>query len=283
VALGHQLAEHIDEADIVYSNDEGGYQQILSNLYGGKIKKDAKVIFNVLDIPEHNLSNYDLEGLATMLKRAHAVTCISAFVKDQLTRYIKQDSQVIYNPIKPVLFKPEPRPDRYARFLSVGRRQDPNKRFTLGVSTLLTLGINYGQLGLVGGEYASYGEYFGVLDDKQLNRMYNSVDFVLSLGKVEGLNLTVLEAMAAGVIPIVCNDMTTRKELLPPDLFPEYNEITPTVTSVAHFIARYMQDNGAMQTMKGRLRKHYEKAWATKVSPVGVAKAIIDVYGGLSI
>jgi hypothetical protein len=80
VALGHELAERIDEADIVYSNDEGGYDQIISNLRGGRIKKDARVIFNVLDIPEHNLADYDLQGLATKLKYAHAVTCISAFV-----------------------------------------------------------------------------------------------------------------------------------------------------------------------------------------------------------
>jgi glycosyltransferase involved in cell wall biosynthesis len=185
---------------------------------------------------------------------------------------------VIYNPIKPITFKPEPRADRYARFLSVGRRQDPNKRFMLGASSLLMLGINYGQLGLVGSEYASYGEYMGVLKDDQLNRIYNSVDFVLSLGRIEGLNLTVLEGMAAGAIPVVCADMTTRKEILPPDLFPEYEDVHPTPTSVSRFIARYMQDNGAMEDMKKRLHKHYTDTWATRVSPFGVAEAILDVH-----
>ena len=77
--------------------------------------------------------------------------------------------------------------------------------------------------------------------------------------------------------------MTTRAELLPPDLFPEYDEVTPHVPSVLRFVARFMQDNGAQTEMKERLHKHYLQNWRDKVSPEGVAKAILGVCEGIKI
>lgn len=276
--LGHDLVEHMGDADLLYANDSSHYKDILSAQYGGRLKPSARIIFNVLDIPEHLLPDYDLEGLERMLSHAHAVTSISIFVQDQLIRYLSRGSHVIYQPIMPITHSPVSRPDRYTRYLSASRRHDPNKRFRLGVQALQLLGVNYGQLGLAGEDFANWGEYLGKLTDEQLNTAFNSVDFVLALGKVEGLSLNVIESMASGTIPIVLNDMTTRKELLPPDLFPEYDDVHPTPTSISRFVARYLGDNHEMLLMKARLHSHYLKVWKDRVSPVGVAQAILNVY-----
>lgn len=281
VALGHELSERMDDADLLYANDSNHYIPILNAYSGGRLKPTARIVFNVLDIPEHNLADYDLAGLDKQLSHAHAVTSISAFVHDQLIRYLQRDSSIIYQPVKPITRNPEPRSDRYARFLSVGRRSDPNKNHRLGVQALQILGIHYGQLGLVGDEYGGWGEYLGVLTDQQLNQAYNSVDFVFALGKCEGLCLPLLEGMAAGVIPIACTHLSTLKELLPPDLFPEYGDVAPSAVSVSRFVARYMQDNGAMEDLKARLYAHYTATWKDRVSPVAVAAAILKVYEGV--
>jgi hypothetical protein len=84
--------------------------------------------------------------------------------------------------------------------------------------------------------------------------------------------------MAAGTIPVVCNDMTTRKELLPPDLFPEYEDVAPTPISISRFVARYLGDNHEMLLMKARLHAHYLATWKDRVSPTAVAAAIVKVY-----
>lgn len=279
VALGHELVEDISKADLVYSNDEGGYTKVLSHKERGDVK--GKIIFNVLDIPAHNLDTYDLSALDRKLAQADAVTVISQFVQGQLIQYLKRGSSVVYCPIKNITYNPAPRSDRYARFLSVGRRSDPNKNHRLGVQALQLLGINYGQLALVGGEFSNWGEYLGVLKDSQLDQAYNSVDFVFALGKCEGLGLPLIEGMAAGVIPIACQHLTTLTELLPPDLFPEYNDVHPTSISISRFVARYLGDNHEMLLMKARLHSHYLKVWKDRVSPVGVAQAILNVYEGI--
>ena len=77
--------------------------------------------------------------------------------------------------------------------------------------------------------------------------------------------------MAAGVIPVICADMTTRRELLPPDLFPEYSSVEPEPASVARFIARFASDPAAMAEMKERLHTHYQKEWAHRLTGRAVA------------
>lgn len=274
--LGHELVKSYRDADLIYTNDGGFYKQLVIDKLHGRIS--GKIIMNVLDIPEHLFPNVDLKDMKNMLLQADAVCSISEFVKWQLEHYLELKSSVIYQPIKPISYKPELRHSNDTHFASVGRRSDPNKRFNLGLGALQYLGMNYGQLALVGNEYARWGTYLGVLKDDQLNEVYNNTDFVLATGKVEGLNLPVLEAMAAGCIPIVCNDMTTRKEILPPDLFPEFDAVNPEIRDVMKFIASFMQDNDARQKMKERLHGHFLTNWKDKTSPIGVANSIVKVY-----
>lgn len=282
VQLGHELTPHWHEADLIYANDPGHYEQILVDRAAGRLR--GKVILNVLDIPLH-IPTYDKAALARQLVQADAVTAISHWTAQQVREHCGIKAEVVYNPIKPIhrthpLFKDTQ--SRQFTLLSVGRRSDPNKRSLLWTHAMQLLGGFHAisEIALVGNEQW-WGDYQGVLSDEDLITFYNRTHFVAATGFIEGLNLPVLEAMAAGAIPIVCRDMTTRTELLPPDLFPEYEEVEPTATSVARFIARFLNSETAMILMKDRLHTHYMITWADRVSSAGVARRIVDVYQSL--
>ncbi len=284
-ALGHEVTEHVSEGDLVYSNNS--HTQLVKDKANGILKPGAKTIFNVLDIPEHLFPSYDPDVLDGELWQADAVTCISQFVQGQMLRILgRKDVPIIYQPVKPVARNTTLRIQPFYRFAHVGRRHDFNKRYGLATAALDILGFNREEPCLVGSEhgqtieYASRGTFLGVLRDADLNVVYNSVDFVFALGRIEGLSLTPLEAMAAGAIPIVCRDMSTRTELLPPDLFPEYETIEPTPPSIACFIASLVNDESGirMANLKQRLHDHYVKTWEARTTGVAVAQRILDVY-----
>lgn len=275
-ALGHEITPYVTEADLVYSNND--HKQIICDKNNGSLKSGAKVILTCLDVPTH-IPGFDVIGLAKELANADAVCSISKFGQWQTKKWLNIDSHLIYQPIKPVEYLPGAKQIPFYRFIHCGRRTDPNKRFQIGVNALALLGFKPKDLALIGNE-PGWGDYLGVLNDHHLNVAYNSADFVLATSYLEGLCLPVLEAMATGAIPVVCLDMTTREELLPPNLFPEYNEVTHTPIGVARFIAQFMQDDGPekIEKMKTRLRAHYKENWEYKTSPKGVAEAILKVY-----
>ncbi len=273
VALGHNLTPHVSEGELVFVNDCAHHKQAVIDKLAGRLP--GKLILNVQDLPFHLGAAFDYEGVDRLLAHADAVTTISEYVQWQVKDRLGRDSSVVYQPLKPVSLKPI-QLGRY-RFLSVGRRSDPNKRAALWVAALQLLGYAPSDVALVGNE-PGWGEFYGVLDDVNLSRAYNSADFVLATSALEGLSLPVLEAMAAGVIPVVCRDMTTRTELLPPDIFPEYEEVEPNPPSIARFIARFANNVEAMTEMRCRLHQHYLDRWAEPTSPVGVARRILGVY-----
>lgn len=277
IELGHEITPYSHEADLIYANN-GPYDQILLDKCAGKIR--GKVILTLLDVPLHLGAAFDYDKTRTQLAQAGVVTVISEYVKWQCGEYLGLDSHVIYNPIKPVSRDPSAQLAERKRFAHIGRKSDPNKRHGLGAQAVRLLGYQPNDVYLVGNEMG-WGDYCGVLSDENLNRVYNSVDFVLCTSKIEGLCLPVLESMAAGAIPVVCNDMTTRRELLPPEIFPEYNAVDPTPESIARFIARYTSDPVAMAEMKERLHTHYQKEWAHKLTGRAVAERIVEVVRGI--
>lgn len=276
--LGHEVTPHPHEAALLYANDPPHYEQILADRAAGRLH--GKVIFNVQDIPEHLFPNFDVSKLRHSLMAADAVTAISRYTRDQVSRYCGLEPVVVYQPIKPVQRDPAMKVTCPYRFASVGRRSDFNKRSSLWVGALQILGVPYKEVALVGNE-PGWGDFLGVQSDDNLNRLYNSVDFVLVTSRVEGLNLPALEAMAAGAIPVLCRDLTTREELLPSTTFPEYLAVDPTPPSVAAFIARYLNNAGAMFEMKERLFTHWLDHWAAKTREINVAQRIVEVYEGL--
>lgn len=279
VALSHELTPHNHVADLVFSNDPAAFDQILADRCNGGVH--AKVIFNVQDIPLHLGSAFDCAKLKSRLAKADAVTTISEYVQWQVREYLGLDSHVIYQPIKAVRRDPAAQLATRKRFAHVGRRFDQNKNWNLGVAALQLLGYSPQDVFLVGNE-PGWGDYCGVLSDENLNRVYNSVDFILTLGTIEGLSLPTLEAMATGAIPVVTNRMTTRRELLPPDLFPEYSAVDAEPVSIARFINRYTSDPVAMAEMKERLYTHYLTNWAHKLTGRAVAERIVEVARNIS-
>lgn len=280
-ALGHEVVEHAHLADLVYSQDSHG--QVLRDKACEALKPGAKVILCCLDVPTHLLPHFDVNALAAELRQADAVVTISQFGQWQVRTYCGLNSTVVWNPIKPVTRSPEKRYEPFPRFLSAARRSDRNKRFNLAVAALQLLGYDRSELALVGNE-GGWGDYMGVLRDEDLNIAYNSADFVICMGRIEGLCLGVLEAMAAGAVPLIARDLSTREELLPTALFPEFAVVEPNPPSVARFIASLTNEDGGQRLadLKERLHVHYLANWQQKTSPTGVAHAILNVYETLT-
>lgn len=275
-ALGHEITLYWHEADLVYSQND--HAQVVADKLAGRLKRGAKVVLTCLDVPTH-IPGFDVKSLATQLAAADAVCTISAFGQWQVKTLLDLDSTVVYQPIKGVKRDPAARQQPFYRFAHCGRRVDENKRASLGVAALQLLGYTAQDLCLVGNE-PGWGDYLGVLSDQNLNVVYNSVDLVLCTSALEGLSLVPLEAMACGAVPVVCRDMTTRTELLPPDLFPEYDTVLPHPESLARFIASLVNDDSGtrLANLRQRLHDHYRTTWQERTSPAGVATRILQTY-----
>lgn len=280
--LGHQITPFIQDADLVYSQDS--HSQVLRDKAAGALRPGAKVILCCLDVPEHLFGQgYNVNALAAELRQADAVVTISQFGQWQVQTYCGLDSTVIWNPIKQVRCQRGMDEKALWRFMHCGRRADFNKRVALGVQALQLLGYGPQDLLLVGNE-PGWGDWRGVLDDRGLEIAYNSVDFVLATSLCEGLCLPVIETMAVGAVPVVCRDLSTREELLPTALFPEFAAVEPNPASVARFIAGLTNEDGGQRLadLKDRLHTHYVAHWADRTSPTGVARAILGVYDTLT-
>jgi glycosyltransferase involved in cell wall biosynthesis len=275
--LGHEVIKTISDADLVYINNPW-FDQIIEDKRLGRIR--GKIVMNVLDVPVH-LKEYDPAKLAAQLGHADAVTSISQYTCGTLRRHCGLESYVIYNPIKRVYQAPDLAEKPFFKFAHIGRRYDPNKRAAQAFAALQILGFTERDICLVGNE-GGWGTYLGVLSDQNLNIVYNSVQFVLCTSEIEGLGLPAVEAMACGAIPVVCKDLTTREELLPSSVFPEYLGVDASnPVTIARFIEKFLKDEAAMTEFRYRLYFHYCNNLAHKLSGIGVAKAILSVYDRL--
>ena len=205
---GHELDDH--NPDIVYSNNDM-YDDILE-FASNQIQK-PRIILNVLDLQLTN-PTYNLSKVKEQLSQADIITCISDTVKNQIKDAINLNSHVIYNPIKDVKYEEI---NRNIPFLYVGRANDNRKRFSLIKKAFSTFSqINEG-LVICGSENPFFGKYIGIVDDNQLNYLYNTSKFLLLPSSFEGLGLPMIEAMVCGCIPITCSDNQTAIEFSPPE------------------------------------------------------------------
>jgi glycosyltransferase involved in cell wall biosynthesis len=277
VKLGHELIANPSDADLVYVNNPW-FDDLLRLKDEGKIR--GKMIFNVLDMAPHLGDQFPLEKLKHQLTYADAVTCISHTVQKDIQARAGYSPEVVYNPIKPVT---RTREQRYLyRAMFVGRVNDAEKRSLIGAQALAIRAMMGGQVITVGGEQPIYGGHFaGAVNDVTLNALYNSVDFLICPTRNAFLGLPILEAMAAGAIPVICKDLDIREEFLPSSIFPEYLDVEPAPWSIAAFIAKFQHDTDAMLEFKERIYNHFTKSVRDKVSPEAVANRILDVYQNL--
>ncbi len=279
---GVEINNDLRIVDLIYSNDPGYFEAILSAKDQNLLKENCKIIFNVLDLPLHLIGSqgdYSFEKLAKLgaqLLRADAVTCISQYTQSQLQQCLGVGSVVIYNPVKPV--SPDKRlneekPFPY-RVLMAGRLNDTNKRArSLAIPALMRAGFEEHEVAVVGGEYPGWGVNLGIVNDSTLNDLYNSVDFVMCCSHLEGWGLTISESVICGAIPIVCQDLTTASEMS----LPQYWFCYPSPEMIA-FRLRVLIENPSILRAERDYCLSLSEGLSEDLSKETVARRIIEVY-----
>ena len=154
-------------------------------------------------------------------------------------------------------------------FLYVGRAKDPIKRINLVHDSLSKIENGIKDIKICGSENPGFGNYLGVVPDKELNRLYNSTKYVYLPSKAEGIGLSMIEAMICGSIPITCTDNETAKEFSPPDFICE-----PNAQSIVDKITELNKDYREKRELALKFGKKYKLQFDKK----SIAKNIINIF-----
>lgn len=257
ISLGHEITDK--NPDIVYSIDIGGYAEALEfqKTNGGKL------VFNALDIPFHVPEIQDIiNKYKFYLPKADIITCISKAVQKDLLN-LGFESYVIYNPVRPVSYLGIKTSQRPRYFCAIGRLNDPNKRFNL-----IKESIQHQYLDVFGSEFTGFGNYFGIVSDETLNKVYNNTRFCLITSKNEGCCMPLLESIINFCQPVVCHDMSTATEFCPQEFLCE-----PTPTGIRSKIEELYSNQDYYQ----ELLVPYAEKYKEQFSPVSIAKNIISL------
>ena len=262
--LGHTLSE--DSPDLIYSNDPKGYEKalILKEKY-----PNAYLIFNFLDIPWHieNIERQTELLVKNFFLKADAVSVISSKVQKDMAKFYDKKIHVIYNPIKDVYFDEKIKKNNM--FLYVGRANDPIKRIKLVHDSIIKIPEGLKNIKICGSENPGFGNYVGVISDKDLNKLYNSSKFVLLPSKAEGIGLPMIEGMICGTIPVTCSDNLTAKEFSPSEFICE-----PNAQSIVNKIEELDKEYETKREMALKLGEKYKIQFDKKT----IAKNIIDIF-----
>ena len=262
--LGHTLSE--DSPDLIYSNDPKGYEKalILKKKY-----PNAYLIFNFLDIPWHieNIERQTELLVKNFFLKADAVSVISSKVQKDMAKFYDKKIHVIYNPIKDVYFDEKIKKNNM--FLYVGRANDPIKRIKLVHDSIIKIPEGLKNIKICGSENPGFGNYVGVISDKDLNKLYNSSKFVLLPSKAEGIGLPMIEGMICGTIPVTCSDNLTAKEFSPSEFICE-----PNAQSIVNKIEELDKEYETKREMALKLGEKYKIQFDKKT----IAKNIIDIF-----
>ena len=262
--LGHTLSE--DSPDLIYSNDPKGYEKalILKEKY-----PNAYLIFNFLDIPWHieNIQKQTELLVKNFFLKADAVSVISSKVQKDLAKFYDKKIHVIYNPVKDVYFDEKIKKDNM--FLYVGRANDPIKRIKLVHDSIIKIPEGLKNIKICGSENPGFGNYVGVISDKDLNKLYNSSKFVLLPSKAEGIGLPMIEGMICGTIPVTCSDNLTAKEFSPSEFICEPN---------AQAIVNKIEELNKKYSSKRKLALEYGKKYKNQFNKKNIAINIIDIF-----
>ena len=262
--LGHTLSE--DSPDLIYSNDPKGYEKalILKKKY-----PNAYLIFNFLDIPWHieNIQKQTELLVKNFFLKADAVSVISSKVQKDLAKFYDKKIHVIYNPVKDVYFDEKIKKDNM--FLYVGRANDPIKRIKLVHNSIIKIPEGLKNIKICGSENPGFGNYVGVVSDKDLNKLYNSSKFVLLPSKAEGIGLPMIEGMICGTIPVTCSDNLTAKEFSPSEFICEPN---------AQAIVNKIEELNKKYSSKRKLALEYGKKYKNQFNKKNIATNIIDIF-----
>lgn len=208
ISLGHEIID--ENPDLIYSHD---FTQI-DQAYEFKQKHpNAKYLQKVLDLPIHlfNTQFFDLNKTKEKVLRSDLILSNSNTIKNNIKKYLELNSFTVYDAIKDVkninLVKD-------INFLYVGRCNDPNKRFYLIKETFKLLNIPQEKITIVGPDNPYFGNYKGIVDDEELNNLYNKSKYILFPSYIEGIGLPPIEGSICNAIPILCSDNETAYEFL---------------------------------------------------------------------
>lgn len=272
--LGHTVVSERNlvenfKPDFIYCNDPGTYDSAIEyqKQYGGKL------IFNVLDIPWHDL-NVDkvIDNLKNKLSFANAITTISKTTQNDLKKSTEIDSSVIYNPIKDVSCVVLNAPILFARkntALFCGRANSPNKRFSLIINSFRHFNFNPNSLTVCGSENPQFGKYVGIIPDQYLNLAYNSSKLYLHSSLYEGLGLGMIEALVCGVPVVACNDCAASVEFCPPEML-----CNPTPIDYGAKILEILNNYEFYYQLALKVGSTYKKQFDKKT----IAANIISIY-----
>jgi glycosyltransferase involved in cell wall biosynthesis len=262
IDLGHELVD--ENPDLVYSNNDF-YNLALE--FSWKQKTLPFIISNVLDLQTDN-PNYDFKKLQNQLCDGHAITSISKTTQKQLKNILGFNSTVIYNPSKPTYSLGDTNKKTFP-FLYVGRANSPNKRFYLIKETLDLASWPYEYLKVCGSERPICGEYQGIVNDNQLNNLYNGAGIVLLPSSSEGIGLSFIEALQTFTPVIGCSDCEAVKEFLP-----ECMICDPNPTQIRNKILDIKSNYDYYRQVAFEYGIKYKEQFSGKA----VAQRIIDIY-----
>lgn len=264
--------EESDSPNFIYCNDVGKFDEAIK--YKENYSLPSYLILNVLDIPIHIIEHYNLNKVKSQLLKADKITTISYFVKTQIKSYFNLDSEVIYNPIQNI-YKDKP-DNKYSNFkyLIAGRVNDPNKHTKLALESLFNLKATNDEVLCVGPENPGFGTYLGIVNEIELNKIYNSVKFVFCLGEIEGLGLQKFESIISNnCIPIILNHETTLKEFE----LDKFININPFPQNIINFINMYDSIEN-FNDLKNILFSYYSDFIESNLRGISVAQKIVDIF-----
>jgi glycosyltransferase involved in cell wall biosynthesis len=275
IELGWREAEEGEPPTIIYSNDFTTHDAAIELR---KKFKSSYLVLNVLDIPEFLLPNrFSLQKAKSQLVEADAVTSISRHTQSQVKKFFNLSSTICYQPMMPVeQVQPldVPQEVKPYKFISVGRKNDPNKNHVITREIFAYKLLDPNEFADIGPEYGGAGKYMGVVDVTRLSQFYSNARFSFNLGRYEGIGLPILESMSCGCIPLIHHALTTRDEFLPRGIFPEYNYTETTPKSLVKFI----KDNEDNEFLRVRLMNYFHGCLKYKFTPKMVATKIIETF-----
>lgn len=251
--------------ELIYCSDPGGYEE---GLLLKQHSPDSILLMQVLDLPFH-ISNFDYNGLKSKLVQSDAVLANSETVQRHIKEHLGLDSHVVNHPAKNVGEMPGVyQKQDYLKFLHVGRRADPNKRYNL-VTDFIRKYYNEDQLINIGADQG-VGRNLGEVEDKYLASIYNHCDYVLVTTKNGGIELPIIEALICGKIPIVMNDCECAME------FAYEFCADPTPEGIQEKIL--LLEDDSLKDFWQDVVKDYKQRYSIQFHHITIAQNIINVY-----
>ena len=261
--------------DFIYSNDVGTHDEAIE--FKKNNSSQSSLILNTLDIPSHIIHQYDLEKHKNQLLQADIITCISKFVQNQIRVHFNLYADIIYNPVNNIY---PAFPDKnYSKFtyLIAGRSGDINKRVRIALETLVKLKAVNSEILCIGPENPGFGTYLGIVSEKELVKIYNSVKFVFCTGFIEGLGLQKFESLCGNsAIPLVLNDETTFNEFFGD--CKDYINIEPNSESLYNYINALQENPEKFNQVLYKLKENIRPFIEENLRPEKVAQKILDNF-----